>query len=513
MFGMRGHLLPKKRSLFPSLEAIQESDKERLLDNGSNDGSAEGIMSPKRRVWSWCSRIQFPKKMTLAFIFIFGFIIISLIGLVSQSSSPSTATATAKTTTTTTTTTTSSDGQGISTTRWLFEQVKEKASDLGRSRQGHDSKKRERVVVVATTSQQDTSWTDDLPESWSAHKFIMDDKTLKPHSVPRNVGREAMAYLTYIITEYDNLPEIVAFVHGHFTAWHQPETITSRLEDLNITHLYQNQFTSLRCKGNDDADWAKVNFWAIKPWNFLGPFWRVIFPDGDPVTNVTDFPQTVRIHNGAQFATTRENLRRRSKEDWERIRWPLIRGVEEFDELKRIADSVDGNYNYALGMVFEPIWHILMGKDPDWRPPVDECRQVQFSNRTVCNYYPDFKHDRYDTDPPKCYRQQWDESLGEWAREKSTQLELWKLHKAYNETLEVDHQGEEAEKAEEEGEEEDEEEKEEEEEEEDEEEDEEEQEEREKLEESELKEGEAEKRPPLVDNGGKEKHDDERKND
>jgi hypothetical protein len=36
-----------------------------------------------------------------------------------------------------------------------------------------------------------------------------------------NIGREASAYLHYIIERYDSLPERVAFIHGHETAWHQ----------------------------------------------------------------------------------------------------------------------------------------------------------------------------------------------------------------------------------------------------------------------------------------------------
>jgi hypothetical protein len=46
---------------------------------------------------------------------------------------------------------------------------------------------------------------------------------LNCHSCPKieNTGREATAYLNYIISNYDNLPENIAFIHGHETAWHQ----------------------------------------------------------------------------------------------------------------------------------------------------------------------------------------------------------------------------------------------------------------------------------------------------
>ena len=188
---MHGHLLPTKRSTFPSLEAIEESDKERLLEDGAYNRNSSSIMSLARRVWSRRPRITFFKRMPLAFIFIFAFFIVVLVGLVRQSSYPSAAEAE-------TIIATTSEGQNVSTTRWLFDQAKEKASKLGKIRHPGDTKDLKKVVVLATYSKQDTAWTEDLPEDWSAHKMMMDDRTLQRHSVPRNFGREAMAYLTYI---------------------------------------------------------------------------------------------------------------------------------------------------------------------------------------------------------------------------------------------------------------------------------------------------------------------------
>lgn len=44
---------------------------------------------------------------------------------------------------------------------------------------------------------------------------------IKERYLIANVGREATAYLHYIIARYDSLPERVAFIHGHDSAWHQ----------------------------------------------------------------------------------------------------------------------------------------------------------------------------------------------------------------------------------------------------------------------------------------------------
>ena len=66
--------------------------------------------------------------------------------------------------------------------------------------------------------------------------------------VPRRFGREAMAYLTYIIENYDNLPSYAAFVHGHRTTWHQQAPLPALLRALNLTALDEEDYISFRCE-------------------------------------------------------------------------------------------------------------------------------------------------------------------------------------------------------------------------------------------------------------------------
>jgi hypothetical protein len=68
-------------------------------------------------------------------------------------------------------------------------------------------------LVVAAHFREDTSWLNELSQYWPV-------LLLGPGGLPENKGNEAMAYLTYIIENYDNLPESVAFVHGHDSSWH-----------------------------------------------------------------------------------------------------------------------------------------------------------------------------------------------------------------------------------------------------------------------------------------------------
>ena len=54
--------------------------------------------------------------------------------------------------------------------------------------------------------------------SWQHAIFHVDDPTSRFHT-PLNKGREAMAYLTYIIDTYQDLPKMVTFIHPHRTGW------------------------------------------------------------------------------------------------------------------------------------------------------------------------------------------------------------------------------------------------------------------------------------------------------
>ena len=57
-----------------------------------------------------------------------------------------------------------------------------------------------------------------------------------------NIGNEASSYLKFIITYYDNLPEHVAFIHGHETSWHQSVDI---LKAINGSLFFNYEYCSI----------------------------------------------------------------------------------------------------------------------------------------------------------------------------------------------------------------------------------------------------------------------------
>mmetsp|Transcript_22416 Transcript_22416/g.48971 ORF Transcript_22416/g.48971 Transcript_22416/m.48971 type:complete len:489 (+) Transcript_22416:352-1818(+) len=55
-----------------------------------------------------------------------------------------------------------------------------------------------------------------------------------PPCIRPAAGREDVAYVSFILQNYDNLPPHVFFLHGHETSWHQDSSITEMLQELPL---------------------------------------------------------------------------------------------------------------------------------------------------------------------------------------------------------------------------------------------------------------------------------------
>lgn len=61
-----------------------------------------------------------------------------------------------------------------------------------------------------------------------------------PRETPPNKGNEASSYLEYIIENYENLPDVSIFVHGHRNDWHHKENMDDKICNLKFNHSYYN---------------------------------------------------------------------------------------------------------------------------------------------------------------------------------------------------------------------------------------------------------------------------------
>lgn len=85
-------------------------------------------------------------------------------------------------------------------------------------------------IVVAAHYNENVSWLDEVSRHWQV-------TIMGPGGLPANKGNEAMPYLTYIIENYNNLPESMAFIHSHQFSWHTPQ---SQLETLVEIPCWEN---------------------------------------------------------------------------------------------------------------------------------------------------------------------------------------------------------------------------------------------------------------------------------
>ncbi len=145
-----------------------------------------------------------------------------------------------------------------------------------------------------------------------------------------NKGKESSSYLKYIIDNYHNLPNHVAFCHGHDTAWHQDKTILEALQEY---------------KGEE--------FWSLN-----NPYYRNVLYKGCPDNSVwlhicsswyaIDLPLPDRMEHtmSAQFVVPKESILRNSLEFYEKCHGLLMEQVL-LDDLR-------------LGIMFEQLWYYIM---------------------------------------------------------------------------------------------------------------------------------------------------------
>lgn len=202
-----------------------------------------------------------------------------------------------------------------------------------------------KMLVVPRTGQEDTSWiATELPD-WQSAIYVADDPSAPLHP-PKNKGHEVMVYLTYIIDNYENLPDLVAFMHSHQFAWHNDELMGSNaaemLRRLNPARVMREGFMNLRCVWAPGCpDWMHPG--TLKEDSekqeetMLARSWSEIFPD-DPIPKVLAQPCC------AQFAVSRDRI----------LSIPRARFVSYRDWLLRTELS-----DYISGRIWEYLWHVV----------------------------------------------------------------------------------------------------------------------------------------------------------
>ena len=232
----------------------------------------------------------------------------------------------------------------------------------------------EKAVVMARLDSENTSWVStELPEyvpsallckpvhvpmffglighSWQPAIYSVESPS-PPYVVPTNKGKEAMAYLTYIIDHYDHLPSIIAFIHAHRDgyprAWHTDMGGYSNVESLKrlrLKYVSEAGYANLRCNGAPRCP-DQVQPFRKPPENDQEEHMRAVWPAlfGEDI----EVPTKLAAACCSQFAVTGDQVRNRTREEYVKYRKWLLE--------TELNDEVSGR-------VFEFLWHVIMGRE------------------------------------------------------------------------------------------------------------------------------------------------------
>jgi hypothetical protein len=218
----------------------------------------------------------------------------------------------------------------------------------------------EKLVIVTSHYRENLDWLKnskypvkmcDKPGS-DETDFVADSSC----TLNENFGREASSYLTYIINNYDNLPEYMAFLHGHEEAYHQknPLGILKAIEMAKIDEYdyisLNNEIQAIILEPGLTFDRNNPSF-VFKEQDMQHYLMRRVWKDLYEPYLGYPFPEKIRCERSAQFIVSKKAVLNRPKKMYEDLLHFLSYGEKEFGIL--------------ASFVLEFSWHMIFGEKPD----------------------------------------------------------------------------------------------------------------------------------------------------
>ncbi|RFU27535.1 hypothetical protein B7463_g8805, partial [Scytalidium lignicola] len=277
------------------------------------------------------------------------------------------------------------------TVTWTTVRYKPKSTNIPEARgicPGLVDSSKPALVVARVAADNDTKWLDRLANKYHFCIYTADaplDKTTTSLQVPENRGHEAMAYLTFLIDNYNRIPSAGAvFVHGSRWSWHNDSPDydnVNLLAALNISsalapwgyHNLRCDWSASTCPTSEVAQGSfEKSFSAmLEPWNqravsdaALPHALTALFDDSELLTQGSG-PQlgrndVLRSQCCAQFVVSRESIWRHSRQEYIALRQWLLDGSKQ-----RAGRRPPSNSNAApqddriAGRILSYVWHIL----------------------------------------------------------------------------------------------------------------------------------------------------------
>jgi hypothetical protein len=208
------------------------------------------------------------------------------------------------------------------------------------------------IFIVSSHFREDLNWL----INQSDYDYIIYSKNSEAKSILNlndnklriieNRGMEATSYLNYIIDFYENLPEFVAFCHGHENAWHQYDTLLNMIKKYNFKDDYftlNNPYYRNCLYENCPQEIAYAE--EKRAWNQIKSVKDEL---------LLEMPSKIEITMGAQFIVTKQSILRNKKSFYENLRnW--------LNTQKVLEDNI-------AGMMVEQLWYLIFtGKEVEPR--------------------------------------------------------------------------------------------------------------------------------------------------
>ena len=190
-----------------------------------------------------------------------------------------------------------------------------------------------KTLVVPRVQEEDVAWMDEaLPADIKRAIYVADDPTAPLHP-PKNKGHEVMIYLTYLIDHYDELPDIVIFMHAHQYSWHNADILggdaAQMITRLSPERVTREGYMNMRCHwGPGCPDWMHPGETTENEFKteeiLIAKAWAEIFPS-DPVPEILAQPCC------SQFALSKERIQTMPRQTYVFYRdWLLHTPLKDF---------------------------------------------------------------------------------------------------------------------------------------------------------------------------------------
>jgi hypothetical protein len=197
------------------------------------------------------------------------------------------------------------------------------------------------IIIVSSHYGEDLGWLTELEipvivcgKNGEKDSLIQSNPTCKTP----NAGFEASSYLKFIYENYDNLPQHIAFIHGHETAWHQRRNI---IEEIRGEVWKSKGYYGLNNYLYDDHNMGH----HLMP--YVHAMWPIYF---EPYLAIPA-PEYVCHDCCAQFIVSRERILTISREAY-----------KSWYDLSINEENEFGMKTKDIAIVFEWIWHVIFGE-------------------------------------------------------------------------------------------------------------------------------------------------------